>query len=128
MTLIELLGALTLVFILGIGAFSTLNQSFSLFRQETNRIDVRGQANIIVNQLTTFYQKNGEFTIIPHGDGIRVESGDESREYSIPNHQIEVEYTEHAPSNGFVKMEITIIISGGRVPFELTTVVSRLVT
>lgn len=126
LTLVELLGGLTLACILGVAVFATLINSLNLFERETNRIDVRGQANIIANQLTTFYQENGGFTVEPLGEGVKIISGEEAREYTLPGHQITVTVKPPIETGQFTKREIIIKITGDNEPFELITVVSRL--
>jgi len=126
LTLIELLGALTLTFIVGIGIFSTLTHSLDLFDRESTRIDVRGQANIIANQLTTFYQENNDFRIENHEGSVTITSGLEERTFSLINHQIEVSAKADEVQNGFVRRAVEITISGEGESFTLNTMVSRL--
>ena len=125
-TLVELLGALTLVFIVALGIFFVLTHHLNLFQREVNRIDVRGQANIMANQLTTFYQENGYFEIETIKNGVRVKSGSATREYFLPGHVITIETELPITTQQFNKMEVTITITGGDERFILETVVSRL--
>lgn len=146
LTLIELLGALTLAFILGASAFTILNNSLNFFQRETSRIDVRSQANIIATQLTTFYQQHMGFTIDNNGTGVKITDleGTESREFSLPGQDISV-YSQIRTQNGwetveelrweadaraeeeFVKILIRINeLESSSDPFELETIVSRL--
>jgi|GEM_PF-3492715 len=136
-TLVELLGALTLVFLIGTGIFMTLTHSFNLFQREADRIDVRAQANTIINQLTTFYQENDELHIENRDGKTIITSGDDRREFYLPSHQIRVEpegaiqMTHEGAANStnqFISEDFTIIIENteGEELFKLTTTVSRL--
>lgn len=137
LTLVELLGAITLVFLIGTGIFMTLTQSFNLFQREAERIDFRAQANIIINQLTTFYQENDELYIENRDGGTIITSGSHRREFYLPSHQIRVEpegaiqMTHDGAENSthpFISEEFTIKIENteGEELFKVTTTVSRL--
>lgn len=129
LTLVELLGALTLVLLISGLIFAALSNSMQFFRAESNRIDIREQVNTIANQLTTFYQKNTDFTITQDGDGVVVKSvtkegNVETREYAIPNHKITITYTD-SETTLYNKRSITISVTGEE-EFSLDTVVSRI--
>ncbi len=124
-TLVEMLGALTILFIVGGIVFAVLNNGLQFFRIESTRINVGQEANIIANQLTTFYQEHGDFEVVHQSDGsLMIASGEEIRVYSIPGHIITVDFTE-SQTNRFNKRNITIQVTGEQ-EFTLNTVVSRL--
>jgi len=126
LTLVELLGALALVFVLTTGIFAVLINSLNYYQEESDQIDVRTKANTIANQLTTFYQENGGFEI-EHMDGeVTIRSGEETRTYAISGHRIEIHQHLPVELGLFLVKEFTIIISGDDNPFILETVVSRL--
>lgn len=133
-SLMELLATLTLLSLVGVLVFGVLINSLNIFNHESDSSDVRQEANLISNQLTTFYKVYGNFEIEKNGDGVIIYAPDksnskESREYDISDYIIDVVSSEGESNDEHTSKDIKIIISEkGNLSnkFELNSNISRI--
>lgn len=69
LSLIELLATLALLGIVGTLIFGILINSLNISNEQNEDINSRQKANLISNQLTTLYKKNGDFETETSSDG-----------------------------------------------------------
>lgn len=131
-TLIEVLATLTLMTIVGGLICGILINSLNIFNHESDKSDIRQEANIIINQLTTFYKINGNFEVIHNSDGSINISSDkedgtkESRDYGIPSYEIKVDSFIGDSSENYESKDVEIIITEKNDPNNIFTLESNI--
>lgn len=121
LSLIELLATLSLLTIVGVLVFGVLINSLHIFEKQSDESDIRQEANLISNQLTTFYKINGNYKTNTNSDGVIEISSEKSdgtievREFSIPNYRIDVSPTDSTEGEqdkgSYSSRDISITIS-----------------
>lgn len=97
LSLIEVLATLALLSIVSGLVFGVLINSLDIFEHESESNDVKQEANLVSNQLTTFYKMNGNYSAITDVNGVlnistvKNDTTTEIRKFKIPDYVIDVE-------------------------------------
>lgn len=134
LSLIEVLATLTLLSIIGGLVFGVLLNSMHIFKHESDSNDIKQEANLISNQLTTFYKIYGDFEVVEDGDSILVyapnkDDSKEVRDFSIPEYKITVLTSDNNSGSTYNtrKIEIKIIENKDKSnEFVLNSSISRI--
>lgn len=138
LSLIEVLATLTLLSIVGGLVFGVLINSMNIFEHQSNNNDVKQEANLINNQLITFYKVHGSFEIVETGDSIEVYAPDVAnkkavREFELNKYKISVtpqkSLLNEVESGIYTTIDIQIkIIEKDNLSnvFELNSTISRM--
>lgn len=90
LSLIEVLATLTMLTIVGALVFGVLINSLQITNHESEQNNIRKEANLINNQLITFYKANNEFSTETDKGKLTVTSASTKKEFSLKGYSIYV--------------------------------------